>query len=765
MTLPEQLRNLAAAPSLVWQPLMFDLSNAVQSDALAQLVETGAVRCVRDSLDEQWTDWLKATHPQSRPKSGSGTSEFRNWPETALRQSQTMTGQFRNSEVPDPWVFYPWSGVLAHVLPKSQYRFLRTTRNRYKITAAEQELLFQKTVAVAGLSVGLSVVMTLALEGVSRFRLADFDSLGLSNLNRLRAGLPDLGTNKAVLAARQLYELDPYLEIELFPSGVSAHNIGEFLAAPLDVLIEECDDLGMKIRLREEARYRRIPVVMDTSDRGLLDVERFDREPDRPLLHGMLGSLRADELAGLTPAEKVPFGLRILDPARLSVALRASLPEVGQTIETWPQLASAVALGGGVTADAVRRILLGQFTESGRYYVDVSELVRDGAGIEIPQPEPTHRPVFRVPETPPRPVPGTAGLSSEEIQFVVAHAILAPSGGNSQPWSFVWRAGRLLGYVVPERTAPFLDHNCFAAYLALGAAAENLALAAASIGLSAHITPCPDVAEPLLAFRAEFSRGATVVDADLFAQIPLRVTNRRIGSHEPLTDEEHGRLASAAATQGGEVQFLESPEELERIAALMGRCDRYFLLTPNGHRDTFGEIRFTPEQVARTRDGLDVTALEVTAGERAALAVLADWKVMARVREVGGGQILEQPARRAIAGSVAVAMIRSHGHGAAAYFRSGRAFQRLWLTATQQKLALHPWTGLPYLLARIESGETAGLTPEEQGWFASLCSSYRELIPRHPNSEEVMLFRISRADTPTARSLRRPLDDVFQVVE
>ena len=45
----------------------------------------------------------------------------------------------------------------------------------------------------------------------------------------------------------------------------------------------------MKLLVREMARERRIPVLMETSDRGVLDVERFDLEPDRPIFHGLLG--------------------------------------------------------------------------------------------------------------------------------------------------------------------------------------------------------------------------------------------------------------------------------------------------------------------------------------------------------------------------------------------------------------------------------------------------------------------------------------------
>ena len=51
--------------------------------------------------------------------------------------------------------------------------------------------------------------------------------------------------------------------------------------------------------------------------------------------------------------------------------------EVGESIETWPQLASDVALGAGVVGNVVRRIALDQLSDSGRYFVDLEELIKD----------------------------------------------------------------------------------------------------------------------------------------------------------------------------------------------------------------------------------------------------------------------------------------------------------------------------------------------------------------------------------------------------
>ncbi|TQS20821.1 ThiF family adenylyltransferase [Microbispora sp. KK1-11] len=296
--------------------------------------------------------------------------------EVARRVRQHLAGRDRMEYA--VFVWYPWSGLLVRTLPAEEYRELRTDRNRYKISSEEQRRLTGKRVGVVGLSAGNAAAVTLALEGVGgSYKIADFDTLDLTNLNRIRAGLPDLGLEKTVLAARQMFEVDPYLRIERYSTGIHSGNVDDFLLADgkLDVVIEECDDLYVKVAVRERARAHGIPVLMNTSDRGLLDVERFDLEPDRPVFHGLVGDVRAEELKGLAAKDKLPFVLALFGEGLLSPRMLASLPEVGKTISSWPQLASAVSLGGGIVADAARRLLLGEPLASGRYRLDPDMLV------------------------------------------------------------------------------------------------------------------------------------------------------------------------------------------------------------------------------------------------------------------------------------------------------------------------------------------------------------------------------------------------------
>ncbi|MFH9955816.1 ThiF family adenylyltransferase [Streptomyces roseolus] len=335
--------------------------------ALDALLASGRVRERHDRIDEQLAELVRCERPREalagRRLAGAVAE---------------VTGGAELSRY-GTWAWFPWSGRLVHVLPREEFRRVRTDRNRDKITTSEQRRLLARRIGVIGLSVGSSAALTCAMEGVAgSFRLADFDTLGLSNLNRLRAGVHDLGLPKTVLCARQMYEIDPYLDIELWQEGLTEDTIDAFFGAAdrrLDLVIEECDTPWVKTAAREHARRHGVPVLMDTNDRGLLDVERFDLEPDRPLFHGRGGDLSAEDVRRLTPADAMAYLLRICDESRLSPAMKDALGRIGHSLSSWPQLASGVTLGGALVTDTARRILLGAPVASGRYYADLEEII------------------------------------------------------------------------------------------------------------------------------------------------------------------------------------------------------------------------------------------------------------------------------------------------------------------------------------------------------------------------------------------------------
>lgn len=285
------------------------------------------------------------------------------------------------SEVRDDmgvWVYFPWKKTAVRVLNNKEYPELRLSRNHNLITNKEEKVLKKSKIAVAGLNVGNPGAVCLAQEGIgSLFKLADFDPLSLSNLNRFRAGLCEIGVNKAVLSARQIYEINPFIGIDVYDDGITPENMEEFLSSPkVDLLIEETDNLKLKINIRKMAKKYKIPVLMVTGngENVLVDVERYDLDKDLPLLSGFLpediiNKIQSTEKGKGSLEERVILARDFMGKDYLDSRLVDSFSEVGKTLAGIPQLAESSFLRGAVICHFTKRILLKENILSGRYKI------------------------------------------------------------------------------------------------------------------------------------------------------------------------------------------------------------------------------------------------------------------------------------------------------------------------------------------------------------------------------------------------------------
>ena len=340
-----------------YKPLFFKLIDSEQKKAFQTLIETKENLQVFDHIHSQVIELVKCLQP---------TIVF--LPPTELEKAVESKFQGNSTDDYGVWIYYPWNGKIVHLLDEDEFIVVRTNRNKHKITTQEQQHLSHKKIGVMGLSVGQSVSLTLAMErGFGELRIADFDELDLSNINRIRTGVQNLKIKKTVIVAREIAEIDPFLNVVCFEEGITATNLDTFLEG-LDLLIDECDSFDIKINSRKKAKSLGIPVLMEGSDRGTIDIERFDLEPERPVLHGMVEHLDMEKYASLTTMdERIPYMTAVTGVETLSPRMKASAIEIMSTISTWPQLASAVTYGGGVTADLARKILLGNLSVSGRF--------------------------------------------------------------------------------------------------------------------------------------------------------------------------------------------------------------------------------------------------------------------------------------------------------------------------------------------------------------------------------------------------------------
>ncbi len=265
------------------------------------------------------------------------------------------------------WMYFPIRNKCIQILPKTDFIELRTCRNRLKINRNEQLELSKKSIAIIGLSAGNAVANALIAERIcGRIILFDFDSCELSNLNRLNAGIFDLGLNKCIISANSILEKDPYIDVEIHESGFENTKEHADVIQSVDLVVDECDSFDIKISLRELAKKFRKPLLMHTSERGITDIERYDIHEDLPIFHGLLENVDFNDKSKVLMA--------IINPKIVSERMLLSFSELGKSLKSWPQLATEVFSGGANLAGIARMILLNQKVVGGRYFFNTEEV-------------------------------------------------------------------------------------------------------------------------------------------------------------------------------------------------------------------------------------------------------------------------------------------------------------------------------------------------------------------------------------------------------
>ncbi len=334
-------------PDMLWQPHLVKLTANDVARFRALCASQGYH--IIDRIDRQLMDLASVRYP------AHGHDD------TRVAFVSTQSDIPGGTDCLGAWALFPWDQRVVHVLDAEDYFDVITNRNQDKLRRDEQLALKSRCIGVIGLSVGGEAAVTLAQEHLcGELRLADFDALDLSNLNRLNAGCDDLGVNKAVLVARRIARINPFLEVRVYPDGVTPSNVAAFLDG-LDLLVEECDALQLKYDLRLEAKARALNVIYAADERGFLSVEPYGQDPGLAPFHGLLPErprLRSEYSSTREFMDALTLWLG--GPAGISARSRASLTKIGASLLGYPQLASEARFSAGQLGHVARRILLGE---------------------------------------------------------------------------------------------------------------------------------------------------------------------------------------------------------------------------------------------------------------------------------------------------------------------------------------------------------------------------------------------------------------------
>lgn len=261
--------------------------------------------------------------------------------------------------------------------PKSSFE-TTTARNKQLINYDEQVLLKNSTVAFFGLSVGSHAAVTwMMLSRANKIKISDPDTIDASNLNRLRTGWKNIGAFKTDIIKQELIDINPDIETYDFKSKDETIVNQIITENPLPCcIVDEIDDFKTKILLRKLAKKLKLPLISaaDVGDNVMIDVERYDLNPQPQLFLGKIPNIENLDFSKLTNDEKNKLIINHIGFDLYSEKMIESIYSIKGSIPTWPQLGSTATIAGGIIATLIKKIILNEKVPSGRYLLSIDKL-------------------------------------------------------------------------------------------------------------------------------------------------------------------------------------------------------------------------------------------------------------------------------------------------------------------------------------------------------------------------------------------------------
>jgi molybdopterin/thiamine biosynthesis adenylyltransferase len=228
-------------------------------------------------------------------------------------------------------------------------------RNIGWVTRAEQATLRNKRIAIAGMGgVGGVHLLTLARLGVGAFHIADFDRFDIANFNRqVGATMSTLDQPKAEVLAAMARDINPDIDVRIFPEGVTQENMGDFFDG-VDLYVDGLDFFAFPARQATFAACARL---------GIPAITAAPLGMGTAVLNFLPGQMTFEEYFGWGDHSDDEKALRFLvglAPAALHAGYLVDPSAINLKEQRGPSTIMGCQLCAGAAATEALKILLGR---------------------------------------------------------------------------------------------------------------------------------------------------------------------------------------------------------------------------------------------------------------------------------------------------------------------------------------------------------------------------------------------------------------------
>lgn len=347
----------------------------------------------------------------------------------------------------------------------------------------------------------------------------------------------------------------------------------------------------------------------------------------------------------------------------------------------------------------------------------------------------------------------TKNISKDIFQQIIEAGNLAPSGSNSQPWSFkvIQNEKKIEINLHPDKDHPVLNFKNRGTYLALGALIENMKIASNKFDVDIDYELL--LPENKCIVKLKEKQENYKHEVELFDYIFKRHSNRKPYKDIDITKEEKDYLFSKSSYFNKcDLKIIEDKEKIYDISKYLAYDVLINLTNKNLHQILFKEVIWKEDE-QKLRPGLYVKTLEMVGPKVFVFKLLSNWKTCSFFNKIGLIKKIYEENAKTISQSSLLGFISIENKDEN-FVDAGRLLENVWLKATKLGLSFQLITGIFYFWQQVNFGNKEIFSKEQ----IDLINASYENIKKYldgGNKITILVFRVGKSKPPLAVSYKR----------
>jgi len=352
-------------------------------------------------------------------------------------------------------------------------------------------------------------------------------------------------------------------------------------------------------------------------------------------------------------------------------------------------------------------------------------------------------------------------MQRDHLHQIMEAGIQAPSGDNTQPWTFrLIHAGVLLS-IVPKVPETLFDVAHEALYISAGAVLENMRFMSQALGYASTVRYFPLKGDELCVAEIKFKANHEIPKIpNAMEIIKARCTNRRpYHLHQKIPPAVYAELEREVSRYAGHKLILlkRFDPKFKRLVRITCQMTNMRFEIKSVFEDFFRQIHFPSKSDESILHGMDARTFEMDPFTLRASKFLSTWERQRIVIKLGLNWTPYLFIMLRFWASQALGLIVVASHAPKDVVQGGESMLRLWRLLTKHGVSMQPMDDIPVFMTSLTLRPNKFLNAKQREEVKKYQREVLRILNVQAHQAMILLFRVGYAKPPSFRALRRPL--------